>query len=116
MSYLFFKHPTDGEVYAYDSGDETQLPYIQKAEEENWENVTGAWPPAPTEDSLRDETKRQAHSLIVQTDYTQLTDVSERLTESCRNAFVNYRNALREIFINPTVDPVWPTKPTVEWK
>ena len=41
MSYLFFKNPSSGEVHAYDQEDETQLPYIQKAQEENWEDMTG---------------------------------------------------------------------------
>ena len=116
MSHLFFKHPSNGEVYAYDSEDETQLSYIQKAEEENWENITGSWPPAPTENDLIEVTKREAMGLIVQTDYTQLPDVSARLTKSCSDAFIAYREAVREIFINPTSTPTWPTKPTVEWK
>ena len=116
MSHLFFKHPSNGEVYAYDQEDETQLPYIQKAEEENWENITGSWPPAPTEEVLLFGVKNEALGLITQTDYTQLPDVSMRLTDSSRDAFIAYREAVREIFINPMVDPVWPTKPTVEWK
>jgi hypothetical protein len=116
MSYLFFKNPSSGEVHAYDQEDETQLPYIQKAQDENWEDMTGNWPPAPSQDDLLLRVKNEALGLIVVTDYTQLPDVSTRLTDSSREAFVAYREAVREIFINPMLDPVWPTKPSVEWK
>ena len=116
MSYIFLKNPSSGEVHAYDQEDETQLPYIQKAQDENWEDMTGRWPPAPTEEILLFRVKNEALGLIVQTDYTQLPDVAIRLTDSSRDAFIAYRAAVREIFINPMVDPVWPTKPTVEWK
>jgi hypothetical protein len=116
MSYLFFKNPSSGEVHAYDQEDETQLPYIQKAQDENWEDMTGNWPPAPSQDDLLLRVKNEALGLIVVTDYTQLSDVSTRLTDSSREAFVAYREAVREIFINPMLDPVWPTKPSVEWK
>jgi hypothetical protein len=116
MSYLFFKNPSSGEVHAYDQEDETQLPYIQKAQDENWEDMTGNWPPPLSEETLLFRVKNEALGLMVTTDYTQLPDVSTRLTDSSREAFVAYRESVREIFINPTVDPVWPTKPTVEWK
>jgi len=116
MSYLYFKNPSTGNVHAYDQEEENALPYIQKAQEENWEDMTGNWPPPPSEEVLLFRVKNEALGLIMKTDYTQLPDVSMQLTDSSRTEFLAYREAVRKIFINPTVDPVWPTKPVVEWK
>lgn len=116
MSYLYFRNPSDGEVYAYDSAEETQLPYIQKAQEENWEDMTGNWPPAQTEDPQLVQVKVDAQMFLFQTDYTQLPDVSAKLTNESLAEFVAYREAVRDIFINPTVNPQWPTKPNAVWK
>jgi hypothetical protein len=41
----YFKD-TKGDVYGYDETVESQLPYIQKAIDEGWKEITGAWPPS----------------------------------------------------------------------
>jgi hypothetical protein len=39
----YFKD-TKGVVYGYDETEESQLPYIQKAIDAGWQEITGAWP------------------------------------------------------------------------
>ena len=43
-------------------------------------------------------------------DWTQLADVP--LTEACKTAFADYRQALRDIDL---LDPTWPDAPQEEW-
>lgn len=37
-----------GDVYGYDETVESQLPYIQKAIDAGWKEITGEWPPSET--------------------------------------------------------------------
>jgi hypothetical protein len=52
MTFKYYKSNND-EVYAYDISDPTQLPYMQQAIDQNWEDVTGSWPPPPVEPSVQ---------------------------------------------------------------
>ena len=45
MKFKYFKSP-GGEVYAFDIDDPTQLPYMEVAIVDKWEDVTDSWPPA----------------------------------------------------------------------
>lgn len=58
--------------------------------------------------------KAHAKSLLVETDYTQAVDVSSMLLNF--EAFVEYRRQVREIFLEPIIDPVWPVMPTPQWE
>jgi hypothetical protein len=44
MEFKYFRN-TKGKVYAYDISDPTQIPYMQKAIDETWIDVTDSWPP-----------------------------------------------------------------------
>jgi len=46
----YFSNPKDEKVYAYDELDITQQPYIQKAIDSKWPEVTDSWPPSPTKE------------------------------------------------------------------
>jgi hypothetical protein len=54
-----FKNP-QGEVFAYDDADDSQLPLIEAAETKGWQDVSKAWPPPP---SLADAKARQIDSI-----------------------------------------------------
>jgi hypothetical protein len=44
-----------GDVYGYDETVESQLPYIQKAIDAGWTDITGSWPPGPTQKETQSE-------------------------------------------------------------
>ena len=44
----YFKNPAN-QVYGYDQNIPSQLPYIQKAIDAKWQEVTGSWPPGETQ-------------------------------------------------------------------
>ena len=49
----YFRNPNDNNnVYGYDSSDSTQTGLINNAITNNWTEVTGSWPPAPTQAQL----------------------------------------------------------------
>jgi len=87
--------------------------------------------PTPTEAQLdaawveysgqlsKQQNKTQAETLLQQTDWVELSDVSDPANPpwlTNKAEFTSYRAALRAIAINPpiTVDP-WPTKPEEIW-
>ena len=60
--------------------------------------------------------KSQAVTLLSNTDWTTLSDVtigSPKLEN--QSDFIQYRELIRELAINPVVDPIWPTIPTEQW-
>lgn len=52
-----------------------------------------------------------AKDLLLQSDWTQLSDINL----ANKADWDAYRQALRVIATNPTIDPVWPTKPNTIW-
>lgn len=71
------------------------------------------------DESKKSNNKRQAEQLLVETDWTMISDVSDpELSDPYLvNAaeFVVYRNAIRKIAVNPPVVAVWPVKPENVW-
>jgi hypothetical protein len=73
--------------------------------------VTAAPPPKPTHDVLMSRCKDQADRLLAATDWTMMPDVDL----SNKSEFSKFRSAVRELRINPTVDPTWPKIPKPIW-
>lgn len=88
-----------------------------------WRLENGEWlpPPGPTVDQIKAENKSKASSLLQETDWAAIPTIADPeysnpyLTN--QSAFLEYRNQLRVIAINPseTLVEVWPTKPDTVW-
>lgn len=78
-----------------------------------WEQADYAakHPPAPTPEQLLFAVQQQALGLLFESDFSQLKDIN--LTNY--SDWVTYRDQVRAIHANPTLDPVWPTKPPTIW-
>lgn len=115
---LYYKDLTDNVVYGYDETEESQLPYIEKAIENGWEDITGSWPlpDVPT----AEENKAKASSLLSETDWVNQPDVADPDNPPYlfnKAEFITYRSLLRAIAIDPTDgDLDWPVQPTAVWK
>ena len=82
-----------------------------------WTEANTPVPPSPT---TAEENKQTAISLLQQTDWTTIPDVSDPTKSnpylSNVNDFVTYRNAVRQYAINPVAgDITWPTIPQEVW-
>ena len=44
---IYYKNLIGSHVYGYDETDATQEPYIQRAIDNGWEDITESWPPPP---------------------------------------------------------------------
>lgn len=115
---LYYKDLTDNVVYGYDETEESQLPYIEKAIENGWEDITGSWPlpDVPT----AEDNKATASGLLFDTDWTTIADVANPINSPYldnQDEFIAYRNLVRNIAVYPTAgDLVWPVKPNEVWK
>jgi hypothetical protein len=69
-------------------------------------------PPAPTPEEIIANNKSMAENLLLESDWSVLPDVPLQN----KAEWEAYRASLREIAINPTLDPVWPTKPQSIWQ
>ena len=55
---------TTGQVHGYDEKIPSQLPYMQKAIDAKWQEVTGSWPPAETQKQAQDRLSPSVTSAI----------------------------------------------------
>ena len=55
----------------------------------------------------------EAKRLLVDTDWSQNIDVAAVLTNKAE--FDAYRAAVRDLFLNPVAEPVWPERPEAVW-
>jgi len=74
--------------------------------------------PTPTPEELIAQCKQTAVAILNATDWTTIPDIvlpenNPYLTNQAE--FIAYRNVIRGYAVNPVVDPVWPTAPTVQW-
>jgi hypothetical protein len=112
----YYQDPSNSEVYGYDPA--TQQALITQAIANGWTNVTGNWPPPPTDSDLIAQCKSTASQLLYQTDWTTIPNVSDPTNNPyLTNAqdFVTYRNVVRKYAVNPVANPTWPTQPTAVW-
>jgi hypothetical protein len=71
-----------------------------------------------TAQAQKDDCKSQASALLYATDWTTIPDVADSantpyLTNQAE--FIAWRSQIRELAVNPVVDPVFPTQPTAQW-
>lgn len=75
--------------------------------------------PAPTPEELIAQCKAQATSILQATDWTSIADVGDPTKSNPylvnQAAFISYRSTVRNLAVNPVVDPVFPTAPTEQW-
>jgi len=116
---IYYKDLVNEVVYGYDETEESQLPYIEKAIENGWEDITGSWPPPP-EPPTAEDNKAKASNLLFETDWTTIADVASPINSpylSNQDEFIAYRNLVRQIAVYPTAgNLVWPVKPNEVWK
>ena len=66
----------------------------------------------------KDDCKAQASSLLYATDWTTIPDVADSANNpylTNQAEFITWRSQIRELAVNPVVDPVFPTQPTAQW-
>jgi hypothetical protein len=115
---VYYKDLTANEVYGYDETEPSQLPYIQQAIDNGWENITGNYPVPYVPTSA--DNKATASSLLTSTDWTTIADVADPINSpylANQGEFIAYRNEIRKIAVYPTAgDLVWATAPAEVWK
>ena len=73
---------------------------------------------AVNEQAQKDDCKSQASSLLYATDWTTIPDVADPINNpylTNQAEFIAWRSQIRELAVNPVVDPVFPTQPTAQW-
>ena len=69
-----------------------------------------------TNDELKQDCKNRAIFLLSQTDWVTFSDVATGNPKLINQSdFLIYRNIIRNLSINPVIDPDFPTIPTEQW-
>lgn len=74
--------------------------------------------PSTQETVAKNACKKQASELLYATDWTTIPDVANPANSpylANQADFIAYRNQVRQLAVNPVVDPIFPTKPTEVW-
>ena len=110
---------TSGWLEFWDKQNEdiTELPSWTNCCLAKWTEANTPVPPSPP---TADQNKQTAISLLQQTDWTTIPDVSDPTKSnpylSNSNDFVTYRNTVRQYAINPVAGNItWPTIPQEVW-
>jgi len=110
---------TSGWLEFWDKQNEdiTELPSWTNCCLAKWTEANTPVPPSPP---TADQNKQTAISLLQQTDWTTIPDVSDPTKSnpylSNVNDFVTYRNAVRQYALNPVAgDITWPILPEEVW-
>jgi hypothetical protein len=86
-----------------------------------YQEIINAWnvrkylvdnPPPPPDEIILNSVKFEVDMLLIGSDWAVLPDVPL----ANKDEWILYRQNLRDIRTNLTVDPVWPTKPEVIWE
>jgi hypothetical protein len=88
-----------------------------------WTYVNGVFiappVPTPTPEELIALCKQTAQSILASTDWTSIADVGDPTKSNPylvnQAAFISYRSTVRNLAVNPVVDPTFPTAPTEQW-
>lgn len=74
---------------------------------------------AVDEQAAKNACKQQASALLYATDWTTIPDVANPSDSNPylinQREFMTWRSEIRQLAVNPVVDPVWPTQPTPQW-
>jgi len=119
MNMQYWQNQDTQEVYGFDISDPSQIIARNNLiSTGNWEDVTNSWPPPPSPPTA-EQNKNKAITLLSATDFVVLSDVDDpALNPHLLNKtdFINYRNIIRNIAVNPVAGDInWPVKPTEQW-
>ena len=118
---VYYKDLATDTVYGYDETEPSQLPYIQQAIDNGWEDITGSYPypPPPPVPPTAEQNKNTASQLLTNTDWTTIPDVANPINDPYlgnQADFIAYRNVIRAIAVYPPAgEIVWATPPTEVW-
>jgi hypothetical protein len=103
--------------FSIDNNDYSTLQWFSDNPKPTQEELDALW--IPTQDSIaKQNCKKQASALLYETDWTTIPDVASPTNSpylANQAEFFAYRNSLRQLAVNPVVNPVFPTKPTEVW-
>lgn len=69
--------------------------------------------PTKTQAAKEAACKAQAKQLLVDTDWSQQTDVRTQIDNAA--AFDTYRAEVRALYLTPVAEPEWPARPEAVW-
>jgi len=104
----YFIDPTSGNLYMLDPAIPSDQALILQLEAKGYPETT----------FTIYQTKQQAKSALAETDWTEITSVSDPSNPVYllnADEFITYRNQLRAIAVDDTGTVQWPVKPTEQW-
>ena len=100
------------------NGDEySGIVWLSEDQKPTQAELDAKWPLCK-ENIAKAECKRQATLLLYVTDWTTVPDVANTVNNlylTNQADFIAYRNIVRQLAVNPVVNPTFPTKPTTQW-
>lgn len=106
-----------GSEWSMEANDYSTLQWYSNTPKPTQAELDALWP-STQEKIAKDACKKQASELLYATDWTTIPDVANPAnTPYLMNQadFIAYRNTVRQLAVNPVVNPVFPDKPTEQW-
>lgn len=106
-----------GQQYSLDGNSYDGLVWYSNTPKPTEQELDALW--IPTQEFVaKQNCKKQASELLYETDWTTIADVanpenSPYLTNQAE--FISWRNQIRQLAVNPVVNPVFPPTPQATW-
>lgn len=107
--------PSDS--WSIENNDYSTLQWYGANPKPTQQELDALWP--LTEETIaKNNCKRMATELLYATDWTTIPDVANTANNPYlmnQQDFIAYRNSVRQLAVNPVVNPVFPVKPAEQW-
>jgi len=91
----YFKNKETNAVFAYDETYPNDLPYIEQAIKNGWQEVAEPQPPVAAPAALETEIRNKRNQLLTDTDWVVTKSIEQQ--KPVPKEWKNYRQALRDI-------------------
>lgn len=115
--YLILSTNYVGSQWVLIGNDYDSLQWLSETPKPTQAELDALWP-STQEQIAKDACKKQASELLYATDWTTIPDVANPANNPYlmnQADFIAYRNTVRQLAVNPVVNPVFPTQPNKEW-
>ena len=108
-----------GTQWAISGNDYDTLQWFSETPPKPTQEELDALAPSTEEQIAKNDCKSKATTILQATDWTSIGDVGNPTMSNPylvnQADFIAYRSQIRNLAVNPVVDPVWPVAPTEQW-
>ena len=110
---LILTNKYKGKKWSLDGDSYEGLEWLDESPKPTKEELDSQWEEVQSI-TKKQNCKTKAKQLLINTDWSAFLDIQNELDNY--NEFATYRNQVRNLYLNPIENPVFPIEPIARWK